>query len=111
MSETQTNERGEPNSIYMQIHGDNAPQRIEPDHPWSEVTWSRDRVFDSDVEYVRADRALPDSRAGIQQVMAAVRIHIKRTVRHHQSPHDERLKQAYIESRDRLMSMTGMEEP
>tara|TARA_B100002049_G_scaffold235326_1_gene219444 strand:+ start:25 stop:372 length:348 start_codon:yes stop_codon:yes gene_type:complete len=106
------NHRGEPDRIYLQVHGDGNPANYAapPALSGGDVTWSLAPVFDRDVEYVRADRAAHSSHAGIEQVMAAVRVHLRRTIRHHQSPHDERLKRGYIESRDRLAEMTGIDD-
>jgi hypothetical protein len=45
------NER--PTTIYLQWHGD-SDDLDEPIHE-DEVTWCRDRIFDGDIEYIRAD--------------------------------------------------------
>lgn len=43
-----------PDHIYLQWNGDADPD--EPGAPYEpEVTWSRERIFDGDIEYIRAD--------------------------------------------------------
>jgi hypothetical protein len=43
-----------PQRIYLQVGPDCTPEEL-PRVEWSEVSWCADRVFDSDIEYVRAD--------------------------------------------------------
>lgn len=54
MSESEANKSDEPQRIYLQIHGDSAPGAVVDGVPWTAVTWSRHRVFEADVEYIRA---------------------------------------------------------
>lgn len=52
-NEDTNNEPQEPLAIWLQWHGDG-----DPDAPGEvdegEVTWSREQIFDADIEYVRA---------------------------------------------------------
>lgn len=42
-----------PRTIYIQWHGDGDPD--DGDVSIGDVTWCKDRIFDNDVEYIRAD--------------------------------------------------------
>lgn len=54
-----TNERGEPDEIWLQIHGDANPADYPdgplPDLRGDDVTWCWEPIFEHDVKYVRAD--------------------------------------------------------
>lgn len=54
-----TSERGEPDEIWMQIHGDANPADYPdgplPDLRGDDVTWCWEPIFEHDVKYVRAD--------------------------------------------------------
>ena len=59
------NERGEPDVIWLQVHGDanpadyDEPADMRPDG----VTWCWEPIFEHDVMYVRADLAAPKQQA------------------------------------------------
>jgi hypothetical protein len=47
-----------PQRIYLQVGPDCAPEELaRVDWKSGEVTWSAERVFDSDIEYVRVEEA------------------------------------------------------
>jgi hypothetical protein len=46
-----------PKKIYLQVFGDNGDERTDAWWPDEDVTWCEDRIYDSDVEYIRADIA------------------------------------------------------
>jgi len=52
-------QNGIPDRIYLQVHGDAPPDEWdEPiDIRAGDVTWCWERIFDGDVEYIRADIA------------------------------------------------------
>jgi hypothetical protein len=60
-----------PERIYLQVGPDCTPEDL-PDVEWSEASWCRDRVFDTDIEYVRADIVLSqsDARAVLLEIAA-----------------------------------------
>lgn len=42
-----------PNVIYLQYHGDGAPDDVEGEPRDSDVTWCCDQIYKSDIRYVR----------------------------------------------------------
>jgi len=47
-----------PERIYLQWHGDATHPETHPDAPQpAEVSWCADRIYDSDVAYIRAGKA------------------------------------------------------
>lgn len=50
-----------PKQIFLQWHGDGPAEDSDVDD--AHVTWCRDRVFDNDVEYIRAPQWRPISEA------------------------------------------------
>ena len=71
-----TNERGEPDEIWMQIHGDANPADYPdgplPDLRGDDVTWCWEPIFEHDVKYVRADivAALEAENARLRALIA-----------------------------------------
>ena len=59
MSDIKTNERGEPDRIWLQIYGDADPRDYPGQMPWigEETSWCGEPVFEHDIEYVRSDIA------------------------------------------------------
>ena len=51
-----------PDRVYLQVGPDCTPEEMSG-VDWSEVTWTRDRVYETDIEYVRAIQ--PGTRAGV----------------------------------------------
>lgn len=50
-----------PNTIFLQVHGDGGPSESRGEtFDEQGVTWSVNRVFPSDVEYVRAPKQKPE---------------------------------------------------
>jgi len=44
-----------PKMIYLQVYGEDDPyedKRLRGEVDWREVSWCRDRIWDSDLEYV-----------------------------------------------------------
>ena len=63
-----------PERIFLQWHGDGDPD--EPGEVYiDEVTWQDERIFDHDVEYVRADKA--DALARALKLIDAARAFVK----------------------------------
>jgi hypothetical protein len=62
IKEFDENERGEPDVIWLQAHGDADPADY-PDQPVDvtrdEVTWCWEPIHEHDVKYIRADIAAP----------------------------------------------------
>lgn len=51
-----------PERIFLQWHGDSDPDTEESEVCFADVTWSADRVYDTDIEFVRINaRAVGDS--------------------------------------------------
>ena len=56
MNDIKTNDRGEPERIYLQLHGDADPADYPGQiPPLDEATWCASGIFEHDIEYVRAD--------------------------------------------------------
>lgn len=57
MDEIETDERGAPDEVWLQLYGEDDPGLDDRpvDVVASEVTWCWHRIFDSDVKYVRED--------------------------------------------------------
>lgn len=59
-----------PETIYLQYHGDGEPDDgLVRD---ADVTWCRDKIFEYDVEYVRAERSAPRQGAAQGERLGAV---------------------------------------
>lgn len=50
--------KNKPKRIYLQVGEDNGDEDF---NGLSEVTWSKDRVYDSDIEYVLSDEYLEEN--------------------------------------------------
>lgn len=106
--EVVTNSRGEPDVIWLQVHGDADPADYdEPaDVQNSEVTWCWEPLFDHDVKYIRADLAAPKQQEYEPVAWHPVIAELREHMRHCVSAADEGVD--YAVSREMLDALTTL---